>query len=199
MGSSRAVRSKLSRPVRRFSQPHNPVSGRKGTLLSLLRVECIPREVLPLADDFFVGDKLPEILESHLQLAILNRRFQRIHSPQRRPADACSVQGESSAMARANKLVLFLVPWHRATQVRTDGRKNTKLALTIFRHIDRLLGYRFAPPIHLLNLNSSQYWLGQGRELVKFSHRCLLKISGPPQQREKSETNERHRKQGSHK
>src|ERR1700675_133566 len=92
---------------------------------------------LSLADDFLVGDELPEILESHLQLAVLNRCFERVHPPQRGPADASSVRGKNRAMARANKLILLLVPRHRATEVRTNRSEHTKPALTVFRYIDR--------------------------------------------------------------
>src|ERR1700730_15847382 len=114
-----------------------------------------PAGVHSLADDFLVRDELPEILESHSELAVFNRCLQRIHSPQRGPADPISIPGDSSAMAWADKLLLFLVPRDGATEMRTDRCEYPKLPLTIFRHINRFFGYSFAPAIHLFNLNGA--------------------------------------------
>ena len=115
-----------------------------GTLVSMSRMHS--SNVPSLTDNFLVGHELSKILESHPQLTILNRGLQRIHSSERGPADTSSIWGESSAMARANKLMLFLVPGDRATEVRTDGCENLKLTLTIFRHIDRFFWIALRQP-----------------------------------------------------
>src|ERR1700680_1277589 len=129
--------------------------------------------------DFLVRNQLPEILESHQQLALLNRRFQGIHFPQRGPADAGSVSGERSAVARANKLLLSLVPRNRATQVRTDRGENPELALIVLRYIDCLLRYRLPPAIDLFDLNCAHDRLSQRRKLAEFSHWRTIRLRGP--------------------
>jgi len=101
-------------------------------------------------------------------------------------------------MAWTGELVLFLVPRHCATQVRTDGGENAK-PLTIFCYIDCLFGDRFAPPIDLLNLNGAHHRLGQGRKLGERSHGRLFEVGGASQERKQSEPNERHRKQRAYK
>jgi hypothetical protein len=56
-------------------------------------------------------------------------------------------------------------------QVRANGGKNAKVALTVFRHIDDFFGYRFTPAVHLANLNGAHYRPGHGRELALAPHR----------------------------
>src|SRR4029077_7566110 len=101
-------------------------------------------------------------------------------------------------MAGTYKLSLFLVPGDRAPQVRAYGGQNAKLALDVSGDIDRLFGYCFAPAIHLLNLNSAQHRLGQGREVGQRPKRGRFEFGGTPQERKQSEANERYRKQRTH-
>src|SRR5260370_20980990 len=129
----------------------------------------------------------------------MNRCFEPVHPPQRRLADANSVRGKSRAMARANKLILLLVSWHRATEMGTNRSEHTKPALTVFRYIDRFFGYRFAPAIHQLNLNGAHHGLGQGRKFGQCSHWRLFEFGGAAQERKQREANQWHRKQGSDK
>ena len=56
---------------------------------------------------------------------------------------------------------LLLVPRDGATEVRADRGENTKLALLVFRYVNGLLGYCFAPAIHLLDLNGAHDRLDQ--------------------------------------
>src|ERR1700758_4835896 len=107
------------------------------------------------AYDFLVGDQLPEILESHQQLTVLDRCCQLIHASQRGPADASSIRGKSGAMAGANKLVLLLVPRDGTAEVGTDRCEHAQLALTVFRHVNCFFRYCFTPSIHLFYLNGA--------------------------------------------
>src|ERR1700683_554022 len=137
MGSSRAVRSKLSTPVRRLSHARKPVCGLRESSSSLRSVECIP-ESPDLIHDFFIRDELPEILETHQKLAILSSCFKGIHSATSGPAHAASVGRKDGSVAGADEFVLAADPGEGAPQVRAYGGKNTELPVTVFRHVHSL-------------------------------------------------------------
>jgi hypothetical protein len=102
-------------------------------------------------------------------------------------------------MAWTDEPILFLVPWHRAAEVGADGAENTKLASLIFCNVNRLFRHRFAPAIHLFNLNGTQHRFIQSRKLIQRSYWGTLQFRRPTQYRKEREARERHAEQGTYK
>ena len=151
---------------------------------------------IELVELFLVREQLPEVLVAHHQVTVLNRCIEGIQTTRCRSRDARSIGGESASVTRTEELLLLSVPGYFAAEVRTNGRENLELPLSVLHHIHRFLGNRLTPPVTLRN---ADHLLERGRKAREGIDRPQVRqrsVGGPCKQRIQRETNEGNGQQG---